>query len=215
MGLRKWFSSGVRSIVSNRDEFLLALESRGEALSAFFDGDYEAFVNPHRPFYKGGPPDIAVFDKGEDGMILCTHVLTGWNSGQQADPQFELAMHLPANSSLAPEYRGKKLVSPGAGIMALADIATYSLQTELEVGHSVGTLHPAWSPIVTFLLDELTSNDKPFVVNGQQCRILLCIGITQDEFDHREQEGTEALIAQLRTNGVYPLTMHSRDTAVR
>ena len=192
-------------------------ESRRRALEAIFGSPLGILAQPI-PFRAGGQHlDLAyVRDENRRTITVCTHNLTGWESGQQRGPrgQFELVMVVRDPGPLAPDFKGEGLVAKGWVGVVLDAMGQHSCNALLQSGEVAGPLNEAFGSLQSLLFWELTSDRRPFEFDGGSYGLLLCIGITPEERDWAQSNGASKLVELLRTNKTFPLTDPSRDSVV-
>jgi hypothetical protein len=161
--------------------------------------DDEHIVHSLIPFHLDGGVDVVIFRKHLAGVVYVTADLIGDDrSRPNALGQYELMVCLREEADWAPQL--------------LSWLAKYTIGAILSPGDTVD-IGPAL-PQPTALSQLLFVPYARVTVDGKEAGILLCLGITPEEYDHLRERGYEDLIAELKQAGVYPFTELLRRSAV-
>ena len=151
------------------------------------------------PIYLGGGADVLTFKKHVDGVAYVTAGLIGDDS-QKKTPlgQYELMMCFRSANDWAPSL--------------LSRLAPYTFDAALNPGETMdfGPAMPENSSIAALLFVSY----RQFKVDDANAGILLCIGITDSELAHCRTNGSDAVLAALKENGVFPFTDTQRKSLV-
>ena len=172
---------------------------RLQGLESLYGPSADTVGHAFMPFELGGTADVVYFNYGE-GRLAVTAELTG-STGQQPSTlgHYELAIaHRDPD-----EQWGPGLIS---------QLARYTHEAVLEPKQTmdIGPATPPDSTIDGLLFDDFGS----FILNGQQCGVLLCIGITKQEKQLCLDGHTERVLNSLRTQGIHPFTDLQRDDSI-
>lgn len=176
--------------------------ARQAALERLFGTASEHGFHSVVPFHLGGAADVLIFPNHITGATLyVTGDLTGEVSAQVPNSrwqQYELAICV----------RGEEKWPPNT----ISRLAMYCRDTAVEPGETmdIAAALPQPSAISAFLFAEYGH----FRLNHRRCGVLLCIGITADELQSCFENGSTALLAQLRGAGIYPFTDLHREPVV-
>lgn len=166
------------------DDRLAALES---VLGPVEDKVYHAMV----PFTIGGTADVVVFRDHVDGVVYVTADLIGdEDSKPNAMGQYELMICVSEEDEWA--------------CSLLSNLATYTREAVLSPYDtmSIGGALPQPTEIVAFVYLPYATLD----VGGRKAGLLLCLGITQSEFDYIQENDIEDLVEALGQAGIFPRT---------
>jgi len=155
------------------------------------------------PMFLGGAADVVPFPSFVPGSTLVSADLTGEGVGQQPNSlgNYELMICTRTDIPAAPNL--------------ISNLAKYTLEAVLEPGESmdIGTYFGD-ATLRALLFTHPGDSPARFTLEGQQCSLLLCIGITADELDFKHANGSAALIERLRASSVFPYTVPDRPSVV-
>jgi Suppressor of fused protein (SUFU) len=147
----------------------------------------------------GGDADVVSFSEKLDGIAYVTSELIG-NDSQKPNQlgNYELMI-----CHRAPLDWGPTIISR---------LAYYTLDTALNPGETmdIGPATPEGSTITAFLFLKYAA----FKVLERDAGLLLCIGITQDELDVCQEQGSSMIEHRLKEGGVYPYTDLTRSSVL-
>ncbi len=176
------------------NERLAALESiLGESSDIVWDA---------RPsFDQGGNADVLVFEKFVAGIAYVTADLTGSRSPQPPSRlgQYELMICTKSEAIWA--------------IKLISRLLTFTLDEVLNPNDTLGNAMPEGSNLKSMICTTMDGTHL-FSVSGQECGLLLLIGITDEEMALKTEKGSKALISRLKSSGVYPFTDPGRQSVV-
>jgi hypothetical protein len=161
------------------------------------DSDYVDTAVP--PFYMGGFADVMEFPSYVPGMTYVTGELTGPGTCQIPNSlgQYELMVCV-------------KEKNPRAADM-VSRLSRYTCDAKVKP-HDVMDLKNFFHDDTIRGLVFANPQEPPpsFEVLGQKCGLLLCIGITQNELDFADAEGSAKLLDLLKKNKIFPYTIPNR-----
>jgi hypothetical protein len=96
----------------------------------------------------------------------------------------------------------------------LSRLARYTYDATLHPGDTMdlGNGAPADSKIAALLFARPDPPADSFIVMGAPSNLILCIGITADEFDACKNFGSGVMLRMLKEHGVYPFTDFTRES---
>jgi hypothetical protein len=151
------------------------------------------------PIYLGGGADVLTFKHHLEGVVYVTAGLIG-DGGQVSTDlrEYELMMCFQGENEWAPRL--------------LSRLAPYTFECALQDGDTmdIAAAMPEDSTITGLLFVKY----RQFKVGDAPAGTLLCIGITESELDHCRTFGPEAVLAELKSQGVYPYTDTQRESVV-
>jgi Suppressor of fused protein (SUFU) len=187
----------IGSIVSSdEDTWQQWWDARQRALEAVFGPADDQVFHSAIPLYLGGFADVLRFHPEGMGIAYVTSDLIGEVGQPPSDlGNYELMICLRSHDDWAPNLISK--------------LAQYTLQATLNPWETmdIGPALPKDSSItaLSFL------PQCRLKVRDRDCGVLLCVGITSDEFDAYHDRGPEAVIELLKRDGVFPFTdLHRR-----
>jgi hypothetical protein len=152
-------------------------------------------------FEFGGPPDLLLFSHAPDikGVIYVTSDLL-WCRKQPPNSlgQYELAICLPDENQWAEHV--------------LFKLSQMSLEQALDVGHTVDIT--AWVDAKCSIKGLFISRLLRFALDGQSYAVLFCVGVTRAELAYAMEHGAAQVAIQLKTAGVFPVTMIDRESVI-
>ena len=156
------------------DEWSMIWKARMEGLSVLFGSPGELVYHATTPFQfreHGGAADVVPFPNHVSGMTYISSELTGENVGQLENSlgHYELAICTRSDVSMAADF--------------ISRLACYTCDSVLEPGQTmdIGTFFGD-STIKAVVFSTFGKNKERFTLNGISCGVLLCIGITSDEW---------------------------------
>jgi hypothetical protein len=155
------------------------------------------------PMFMGDAADVVPFPSYLPGATFVTADLTGEGVGQQPNSlgNYELMICTRTDIPAAPSL--------------ISNLAKYTLEAVLQPGESmdIGTYFGD-STLRALLFTHPGNSPTRFTLEGQQCGLLLCVGITKDELDFKTANGSTALLERLRAASVFPYTIPDRVSVV-
>jgi hypothetical protein len=171
------------------DVRLVALES------VFGPHDDDAILHSPIPFNLDGNADVLIFRKHLKGVVYVTADLIGDDRSKPSElGQYELMICLRREADWAPDL--------------IAWLARYTIEAVLSPGDTM-EIAPGL-PQPTRLTNLLFVPYAELTVNRAKAGVLLCLGITSDEFDYCVERGSDAMLGKLKQANVYPFTDLSR-----
>lgn len=196
---------------SEQNGFTDALESRMHAMEAFFGSDFRVRMGTMLHLNEG-PVDIAEFDRGSDGSILATYALTGnYGSDQLLNTlgEYEFAIHIkPTNPNLDISTLNDQAAE------LLRALAAMSKSRVVESGDTAGPMELPWNDLTHILFYNIADESSPFLVMGESCGMMMCIGITDDELRFIKQNGHAKFIDRMKSTHLFPYTNPHRKSIV-
>ena len=155
------------------------------------------------PIYLGGRADVRVFRRYVAGYTYVTAGLVE-DGGQIENSlgRYELMICTRRKSDWAAGF--------------VSGLSPYTLTTSFEPGETISAegVFPAASALKKVLLTTPRSLAQSFDIEGVRCGILLCVGITNREFDLCHSTGAEVLVAKLIERDVFPYTVPERASII-
>ena len=175
------------------DEWEETWNHRQAALEQLFGKSADTVLHALIRLHLGGQADILVFPNHLPGTLYVTADLTGELSDQVPNARwtkYELAIAQRSDDPWAPNL--------------ICRLARYVLETPIEPGDTmdIGDAVPKPSEIAALLFSDYGT----FELDGSKQGVLLCMGITARELSKCRKEGSEHVLAQLRSAGVHPFT---------
>ena len=159
-------------------------------------GEQEPIVYHSRtPFYLGGDADVLLFRRYVDGFAYVTADLTGDTSSWQIPSRignYELMICTRQEAEWAPNL--------------ISRLARYTLEAPLNPGDTMDFDMFGRSEIQALLFTQPEISRPQFEVRGQECGLLLCIGVTQAEVAASQVLGSVEVIKRLKEAAVFPFT---------
>lgn len=140
---------------------------------------------------EGGRADVYQYKKHIDGIVYITGDLIGKEQCDSDAGNYELMICHKKDIEWGPEL--------------ISNLAYYTLEASIYSGETMdlgGNFIPENSKIVALLFDKYID----FLIDGEKYGLMLIIGITEDELGWKNENGGDALIAQLKEQKVYPFT---------
>lgn len=156
------------------------------------------------PYFLGGNADIVMFPNHlPDGVVYVTSDLTGEASEQIPNQlgQYELAICL--------KDRDEPLLDVLTCIPRVTEVLKFEALETADIFPNYKD-----QSIKAFIFFHLNEQPLTFRLENQACGVLFFMGITQEELDYKQANGSEALIEQLKTSGVYPMTIPGRASTI-
>ena len=153
--------------------------------------------------YLGGYADVVPFPYYLPGHTYVTADLTGEESGQPPNSfgNYELMVCTRTECARAPDLVSK--------------LAKYTMTTVLEPGASMDLeTYFGDSTLRGLIFAHPTDPPARFELEGQQCSLLLCLGITKEEMAFKHANGSAPLLERLRAADVFPYTIPDRPSVV-
>jgi hypothetical protein len=93
-------------------------------------------------------------------------------------------------------------------------LAKYTLEAALQPGDTMdlGDAVPEGSTIGALIFAEPDVKNNQFDVRGLKAGLLLCIGITMEELNVCQQQGSDVILKKLKEQGIFPYTDLRRKT---
>jgi len=180
--------------MADEDDWEEVWNARADALSKVFGLGHDQVYHAPHPFQLGGQADVMAFNHHIPGVVFVTAELTGKPDACYAD--YELMICQRAKSDW------------GANI--ISRLAPYTQQARIRAGETmdIDTATPPESLIKAFVFDTY----RTFTMFGQEFDLRLCLGITKAELKFKMEHGADALLARLKSHGVYPYTDLERES---
>lgn len=173
------------------DDWQKTWDARLAALETELGNSDDKIATSPVPIYLGGGADVLTFKSHVDGVAYVTAGLIGDGSQKQTDiGEYELMMCFREENDWA--------------LSLLSRLAPYTFKTPLKPGETmdIAPAMPENSTIAALLFVSY----RQFKVNDVNAGIVLCIGITESELAQCRATGTDAVIAKLKSSGVFPFT---------
>lgn len=147
----------------------------------------------------GGTADVVPFPHHLQGSTYVTSELTGEDKGQLPNSHGNYELMICTRQEL---HTAADLI---------ARLACYTCDAVLEPGQTMD-IGEFFGDATLRALVFASPFDPParFSVRGQDCSLLLCVGITTDELAFARAHGSEPLLARLRRHGVFPYSVPDR-----
>ncbi len=143
------------------------------------------------PFYLGGAADVLTFRQGAESVYYVTAGVIGDDRARSNNlGQCELMICLREPAEWAPNL--------------VSNLARYTTEAVLNPGDTMD-IAPAL-PQPTRLDHLLFISFTELTVAGKRAGVLLCLGITGEEYEFARVHGSSALIERLKQANVYPFT---------
>jgi len=169
------------------------------ALGPATDKVFHALV----PLQLGGSADVLEFPQHTSGSTYVTADLVG-DSGQPENSlgQYELMICTRQRDDWAPNL--------------ISRLATYTLESVLEPFETmdIGSAVPPGSTVTALLFIEPDLPSNEYLVAGQRCGLLLCLGITPSELQACFEGRVGEVLAALKAKGIFPHTDLHRESVV-
>lgn len=151
------------------------------------------------PFHLGGSADVLTFRQHAAGVCYVTAGIIG---DDRAKPnklgQYELMICLRDPDEWAPRL--------------ISDLAKYTTEAVLAPGDTMDIAPALPQPA---RLDHLLFVPYAEIhVDGAKAGLLLCLGITADEYAWLREHGSDALVSKLKQANVYPFTDLARASVI-
>lgn len=177
-----------------------AWEARLTALRKVLGRGDDRILTSPLPFHLGGQADVLTFRKDFEGARYVTAGLIG---DDQAKPnsigQYELMICLEKPDDWAPKLLSKLSIYAKEAVLAPRDT--------MEIAPAL----PQPTTISHFLFVDYARID----VGRKPCMILLCLGITAQEYEYLQKNGYTKAIEALKRGKVYPYTDLRRESVVQ
>ena len=191
----------------DKDERFKIWEMRLTALEELFGKSATEVYHAPIPFELGGSADVVIFpDWVSSGEAYVTAELTGCDTGQICNSmgtyEFMICGKTPPRNDRFPAL--------------IANLARYSCEAQLDVGHTmdIGNYFEDSSLTALLYINPL-EHPTTFELKGQRHGVLLAIGITTSELRFiQESDSYKPLIIALKERGVFPFTIPSRPSVI-
>lgn len=164
---------------------------------AFGPYDDQHILTSPVPFHLDGGADVLIFRSHVAGIAYVTAALIGDDRSKPNKlGQYELMMCLRKEADWAPEV--------------LSSLAKYTIESVLQPGETMDIAPglPQPSNISHLLFVDYAK----VTVEGKPGGVLLCLGITQEEYHCLHTKGYDALITKLKQANAYPFTELTRSS---
>jgi hypothetical protein len=149
------------------------------------------------PFYLGGSADVLTFRQHTEGVCYVTAGIIGDGCGKPNElGQYELMICLREPAEWAPNL--------------ISNLAKYTTEAVLKPGDTMD-IAPAL-PQPTRLEHLLFVPYAKIAVEDEEAAVMLCLGITSDEYDCARKQGSEVIVDRLKQANVYPFTDLARES---
>jgi len=181
------------------DEWKTRWDARVAALTPILGKPSDTVLHALLPFQLGGSADVLPFPDFVPGITYVTAELTGEDVGQLPTSLGNYELMICARQEM---NKAGELIS---------NLARYTCDTELEPGETmaVGTFFGD-ATIRALLFTNPREQPVHFEFLDQRYGLLLCIGITSEELEFSQVNGSEFLLPLLRKHGVFPYTTPDR-----
>ena len=186
---------------AQEEEWKKVWDARIAALAPFLGVPTNMVLHATIPFQLGGSADVLMFPNFISGVTYVTAEMTGEDVGQRPNSSGNYELMICAKQEL---QKAGDLISK---------LARYTCDAELEAGQTMdlGTFFGD-SSIRALLFAHPKEQEIQFSVLGQNCSLLLCVGITSEELAYGRSEGTEKLLSLLKQHDVFPFTIPERSS---
>lgn len=172
-----------------------------EAMEAVLGKAEEMEYHSVMPLFLGGQADVVLFRNYVPGYTYVTSDIIGDGSQKKNRlGNYELMICTKQESDWATNL--------------ISEVASYTFEAKLKPGDTMEAegAFPENSTIekMVFCVPEISP--KTFKILDKKCGLLLCIGITQEEFAICRQEGSKKVLAELKTRGIFPYTVLDRSS---
>jgi hypothetical protein len=183
------------SAQNQNDEWQLWWDARQAAFEAILGPADDHVLHALIPFYLGGYADVLQFHPRGMGVAYVTSDLIG-DDGQINNElgNYELMICVRSEADWAPNL--------------ISRLARYTLEAQLKPWETMDK-GPALPEGSTLSALPFVPQAK-FTVRGRDCGLLLCLGITQEEFQVYHAHGPAIVVDRLKQNGVFPFSDLSR-----
>ena len=177
-----------------RDDWQEVWDARLAALSAILGPPYQSVYHARHPFAFGGQADGVAFPGFLNGGIA---YVTWERSGKSGE--------FYADYELMICHRQQSDWGPGL----ISCLAPYTQQAYIAAGESmdIDEATPAGSRLEALLFDTYGC----FELFGKTFELRLGVGITKAELAYKFEHGADAILALLKSRGIYPFTDLDRD----
>ncbi len=182
------------------DDWQKIWDARIEALTRALGEPGDTVFHSPVPFHLEGFADVVPFPSYVTGMTYVTADLTGPESAQidNALGNYELMICLQKDTPAA------------AGL--ISKLARYTCDAELNPGETMDMPNFFGDKTMRGILFTTPEPEISFQLAGNDCGLMLLIGITKEELAFKQQHGSEKLLALLKQHKVFPYTIPDRKT---
>lgn len=184
------------------DEWLRVWKARESALADLLGAPADTVFHAVIPFEfrdTGGSADVVPFPYFVPGMTYVTCELTGADVEQLPSSlgQYELMICTRDELPAAADF--------------IARLACYTCDAVIEAGETmdIGEFFQDKSLRAMLFANPIEPN-ATFRVLDQDCGLLLCVGITEEELAFAKAHGRDKLLALLKEHNVFPYTQPDR-----
>jgi Suppressor of fused protein (SUFU) len=173
------------------DEWQLWWDARKAALEGILGPADDQVFHALVPLYLGGDADVLRFHPAGMGVTYVTSDLIGDDSQLQNDlGNYELMICLRAGDDWAPNL--------------ISRLARYTLEAKLTPWETmdIGPALPEGSALTALAFIP----HARLKVRGRDCGLLLCLGMTSEEFQMYHERGPEFTLDRLKQHGVFPFS---------
>lgn len=189
--------------ISDDDNWQRIWNARLAALEPMLGEAGDTVYHAATPMFMGGPADVIPFPGYVPGFTYVTADLTGEDAGQLPSSlgNYELMICTRTEITAAPDL--------------ISRLGQHTLEAVLEPGESmdIGTFFGD-STLRALLFTHPGPAPARFALEGQQCGLLLCVGITTSELEFKHSHGSDSLLARLHASSVFPYTVPNRKPVV-
>lgn len=160
--------------------------------------DEDAYIAPI-PIYLGGHADVRIFRKYIPGYTYVTSgLIEDGGQIQNSLGRYELMICTKYESEWASNF--------------ISELSSYTLKIKFEPGETMNAegVFPTESELKKVLFHIPTTPCQGYDIRGVKCGLLLCIGITNKEFDVCHEQGSDIVVAKLNEQRIFPYTIPER-----
>ncbi|MFO0919246.1 MAG: suppressor of fused domain protein [Planctomycetaceae bacterium] len=183
--------SGANLMTERNDAWQKEWDARLAALEHKFGDSEDKIATSPVPIYLGGGADVLLFKKHLDGVVYVTAGLIGDGRQKKTElGEYELMMCFREENDWAPSL--------------LSRLAPYTFESALHPSDTmeIGPALPENSNIAALLFVPYAKIN----LNDKDAGVLLCMGITIEELEECKRNGSSAVLAMLKTAGIFPYT---------
>jgi hypothetical protein len=180
------------------DDWQKAWDARLTALTQALGKPDDTVFHSPVPFYLDGFADVVPFPSYVKGMTYVTADLTGSGAPQieNALGNYELMICLQKDTPAAADLISK--------------LARYTCDAELNPGETMDLPNFFNDKTMRGILFTTPEPPVSFKLDGQDCGLMLLVGLTKEELAFKQKHGSEKLLALLKQHKVFPYTIPDR-----
>ncbi len=185
---------------SEENDWQKVWDARSASLSQILGKPADTVLHAPVPFQLGGAADVLCFPQAVAGMAYVTAELTGEDVGQIPNSMGNYELMICGRQELP------------AGANLISRLARYTCEAKLEPGESMDVGRSFGdSTIRALLFTHLRDEAAQFEFLGCRYGLLLCMGITAEELEFKQEHGSEKLLELLKQHSVFPFTIPGRN----